>query len=111
QLHADLKVPVVTVLTWYAPIDTAHYDDNESPQPKSLFEDLFQNPAVIKLNPGESDPFKLNLARTELEVVGTLTDKTIVAALLAALGVSEPELSLLITGAGAAVTSDKALGL
>jgi hypothetical protein len=111
ELHADLKVPVVTVLAWYAPIDTARYHDEESPQPKPLYEELFQNPAVIKLNPGETDPFKLNLARTELEVVGTLTDRKIIAALLAALGVSESDLALLIDGTGAVVTSDKKLSL
>jgi hypothetical protein len=111
KLHAELKVPVVTVLAWYAPIDTALYDDQESTRPKSLYEELFQNPAVIKLDPGEPDRFKLNSAGTELEVIGTLTDKKTIAALLAALGASESELSLLIDGSGAVVTSDKKLSL
>ena len=123
QLCEELNVPVTLALSWYARLDTAQYADTENPKQKSLYEERFQNLAVIKLNPGETDPFALNSARTELNVTGVLTiadtdtsadkdkKRRILAALSGALGISDIDLNLLIRGEHAVVTSDKALNL
>ena len=108
QLHCDLNIPVLTVLSWYAPLDTARDDIWASPPPRSLYEALFQNPAVIKLNPGEADPFELDESREELKEIESLTimagstseerTRNILAGLLGVLQVNESDLSRLIEG-------------
>jgi hypothetical protein len=96
RLRHDLNVPALTVLSWWANLDTARYTDHapdDQPAVPSLHERLFQNRAVIKLEPGETDPFVLNAARSELAVVGKLSDHG--SALLAALGIGADDLALL----------------
>ena len=81
QLHKEFDTPITTMLTWYSYIDTTRYDDDDQvPILKSPYEELFQNPSVIVLDP---DPFLLNLKRTELEKVGDLTRKNIISAVIA----------------------------
>lgn len=123
RLCTRLKVSVQTALSWYALIDTAPYDDLIDRTPKSLYEQLFQNPAVVKLNPGEADPFELNEDRTELSEVGVLTiadddpddvkkhKQRILRTLLGAFGLSDTDLTLLITSPQAVVTAGKELNL
>jgi len=123
RLSGELKVPLLIAFSWYGPPDKARYDDRDELKPKSLYEERFQNPAVIKLNPGETDPFALNAARDELATTGELviadtdTDavkdrkKRILAALLGVLGVSDADLTLLVKGPRAVVTQGKELNL
>ncbi len=59
RLRADLKLPVVEVLAWYALISTDGPADNV----RSLYDRLFRNEGV--LNP-VNDAFRLNDERTEL---------------------------------------------
>jgi len=84
RLRAKFKVPLVRMLSWWAPIDTAVSDVGE----KSLYEQLFQNKAT--LNPLD-DAFQLSQVATN---TGKLSEH--VAALLAALGITESDLSLLL---------------
>ena len=95
------------VLAWYtAPDTTAGPED----APKSFYERLFQNPAVIKRPAGETDPFALNTDRTELNVTtGSLNG--VRPALSSSIGLSETDLALLIDSPQAVVTSDKKLKL
>lgn len=115
KLQADLSVPLPAVLSWYAPIDTTQYPGSGSTQKgKSLYEDLFQNAAIIKLSPGETDPFTLNESRTEVAAAAPLADKKLGAALLGALAISESDLSNLVDGNPgfpSSVTSGKQLTL
>jgi hypothetical protein len=115
KLQAGLSVPLPTVLSWYGPIDTAQCPGyGSTPKKKSLYEELFQNPAIIKLVPGETDPFALDESGTEVTVATSLGDKKIAAALLGALAINESDLSDLINGnAGfpSSVTSGKQLNL
>ncbi|HSH82303.1 MAG TPA: Tc toxin subunit A, partial [Herpetosiphonaceae bacterium] len=122
-LRADLSLPVVSVLGWYARLDTAAYPDTEPLAPRSLYEELFQDPAVIKLAPGEEDPFALNAARAELKTIRSLsilaTDpdavknekKRLRATISAALRLSGTDLSELVDGPQAVVTADKTMTL
>jgi peptidoglycan hydrolase-like protein with peptidoglycan-binding domain len=115
RLHLDLNAPIITILSWYGLINTTIYDQNGniseegSDKPnKSLYDELFQNPAVVQLDPNDPNNFfKLNLSRTELEIfvnppeapfppAPRLTDTRIVPALLGAFSVSESDLSFLI---------------
>ncbi len=123
ELRRKLKLPVTRALGFYAPLDTAIYPDIELPLPKSLYEQLFQNPAVIKLPQGAPDPFALNPAHTELATVSDLViapadsqavkdaKKVLRAALSAALGLSGADLVLLVDGPQAIVTADRKLSL
>lgn len=89
RLRTELKkVPLINMLSWWASIDTANHDDGT----KSLYEQLFLNKAVM--NP--LDPiFNLNPAGDELaDPTKNMGDH--IPALLAALGISEADLSLLI---------------
>jgi hypothetical protein len=52
RLHADLGVPVVDLLAWWAPIDRRTYDTAGIPVTLSLYEQLFENRALI--NPVDS---------------------------------------------------------
>ena len=63
RLRAHLKVPLVTMMSWWSRIDTVGYD----PEGKSLYAQLFQNKTVVKLTPTEEPgPFALNDDGTEL---------------------------------------------
>jgi len=93
RLRAELRLPLVELLSWFAPIDTAA-GDAESP---SLYERLFQNKAVLGLE--KSDPFALNGQRDELTNTDPTKGQTISAhipSIIAALGIGAVDLSLLI---------------
>jgi hypothetical protein len=110
SLHKDLDTAVTTVLSWFAPLGTAEYTDvhgagGASAETKSLYAQLFQNPTIIKLAPGEPDLFKLNAAGTELAVIGSLTDEPVVTALLATLQIGDSDLARLVAGDDAVVTA------
>jgi hypothetical protein len=107
RLHNKLKVPVATILSWYSNIDIFKYE-NES---KSLYEELFQNPAVAVHDP---DPFLLDLTKPEPDLanIGSLTEKeTIIPALIAAFGISESDLLLLMGDIQSNAIGDKELNL
>jgi hypothetical protein len=110
KLTHRFKLPVVQVLAWYARLDTA-VDVGDEPAQRSLYEDLFQNPTVVKLKPGEVDPFALRPDRTDLNVVGALTAPNVRAVLAGALNLSGGDLALLIDAPGAVVTPGKELNL
>ena len=99
RLHRNLNVPIPVILSWYAHLDTAEYHDGNGKKQPSLFKQLFLNPSVIKRDPGEEDPFELNHSRSGLKIAGkSLLDINIKSCLLAALSISESDLSLLING-------------
>ncbi|WP_022949759.1 Tc toxin subunit A-related protein [Methylohalobius crimeensis] len=87
RLREKLKVPVLEMLSWWSGIDTVRFGD----QP-SLYEQRFLNRAV-------SDPvdpaFKLNAAGNELATT-TDTVEDHKPTILAALEITEKELSLLV---------------
>jgi len=83
RLMTDLKLPLASVLSFWANIDTQG--------PDSLYERLFRNRAMQKLD----DSFALNPGRNELQTVGKLSDH--IPALVAALRVSESDLERLRT--------------
>ncbi|HWQ70174.1 MAG TPA: neuraminidase-like domain-containing protein [Patescibacteria group bacterium] len=93
RLHDELNVPLANMLSWWANIDTTSYTNYTTQgQPKipSLYEQLFLNKAVVRQEP---NPFVLNEAGTELESVGDISGH--IPAILAALGITEADLSLL----------------
>ncbi len=101
RLRAELKVPLVQMLSWWAPLDTARYHTEEENGAKSLYEQLFLNRAVM--NPVDEiftlyEPTRAELADTN----GTLNGHT--STLLAALRISAANLSLLTA---TEVTDDK----
>ncbi len=96
RLRAVLNVPLVNMLSWWANIDTAIYTDylaEGQTTVKSLYEQLFQNKAAVTLEPGVKDPFNLKATRDRLETSGLISLHT--PALLAPLGISAADLSLL----------------
>jgi hypothetical protein len=105
-LLARTGLPVERLLVFYAPIDTYRYAPDDSP----LYDQVFLNPAVTTLAPDQSR-FRLGPDRTELAITGTLEDATVPAALLGALGVTQDELSTLVAGPRAVVTTDQALSV
>jgi hypothetical protein len=87
HLHDILKVPLITILSWWGNIDTISYDD----QP-SLFEKLFLDKTVT--NPVDNS-YELNTTKDEL----TSTSHTIglhTPAILAGLHISADDLALLV---------------
>ena len=114
KLHKELDTPIIDILSWYSQIDTAVYKDHDDHQDqelskqKSLYEQLFQNPSVIVLDP---DPFLLNSNRDQLEKVSILTEKNILSALVAAFSINESDLILLVNGSGSSSMSSKQLNL
>ena len=91
-LQAELNVPVVKLLSLWAPIDTLGDD--------SLYLKLFQNKAV--LNPVDTD-FELNDEATELEKAAAASQATItdnVPAILAALRINADDLEAIRTATG-----------
>jgi hypothetical protein len=86
RLAADLGVPIVNILAWWAPIDTANYDTAGIPRAISLYENLFMNPALLTpLDPS----FELGAGP-----FARMTDHA--ETLQAALGIDSDELQLLI---------------
>jgi len=103
RLRTMLNVPVPIILSWWANVDTAVYHDyvaEGQPEIKSRYEELFKNKSV--LNPADA-AFDLNSACTELanpyNSQATAPGPTISehrAVVLASVGMSNAELSLLI---------------
>jgi len=98
ELRAKLQVPVVEMMSWWAPIDTARYA-----AAPSLYERVFLSKAVA--NPVD-DAFELDSSRTELASTSDMLARH-ATSLTAALGITEDELSLLVEEA----LSDDALSL
>jgi hypothetical protein len=97
RLHEELGVSIATALSWYALLDTALYTDQTGARLKSLYETLFQNPAVIKLQPGEPDYFALNAGGTELSHANSLgANAKIPATLRGAFQIGDGDLTQLI---------------
>ncbi|MBI4488142.1 MAG: hypothetical protein HY694_03575 [Deltaproteobacteria bacterium] len=82
RMHDALNVPLVRMLSWWGNIDTAKYTSDPS-----LYEQLFLNKAVM--NPVDNHFTLAELAANQPDISG----KTF--ALLAALGISDSDLSLL----------------
>lgn len=104
RLCAALKLPIVEILAWWAPLDTTAYRDYQSPgQPElpSLYEAVFLDKAVI--NPPDA-AFALNSSRTELRHPWSASDPIAIrdhkATMIGALGIREEELALLIDEGG-----------
>jgi len=125
KISTDLQVSVVTILSWYSPIDTAKYD-YKGFKVDCLYDQLFQNPAIVNLNPAERDLFKLNKARTELEISEKLIpgkeirlvdnidiedDKKILVTLTAAFGISSSDFFVLVNSNKSVVSKSKELNL
>lgn len=91
RLHAELNVPIVNLLAWWAPIDTSTYNTAGIPETTSLYHRLFQNRAVF--NP--VDPvFELG-AGNPLWTFPFLSLNNYLPALQAALDISGDDLRLL----------------
>ncbi|MDR4497892.1 MAG: neuraminidase-like domain-containing protein [Candidatus Scalindua sp.] len=103
RLRKELKVPLVSMLSWWGNLDTATYKIEKKENVKSFYEQLFLNKAV--LNP-EDEVFLLNDARDELGNPFDPADpdpntiRRYGPAILAALQISDSELALLIDNYG-----------
>lgn len=95
RLADRLDLTVEQALCCYDTLPTYRYPTAEQPP---LYDRLFADPSVVQLDPGQVSPFELNATRTELRVVGSLTDPAVTAALLAVLEVTDAELAELVTG-------------
>src|SRR3989440_1339535 len=84
RLLSDLMVPLVKMLSWWAPIDIASYNDGST----SFYEQLFLNKTIT--NPVD-DAFTLDKLASNS---GKISEH--IPALLAALRISEADLSLLL---------------
>lgn len=99
KLQADLKQPLVTVLSWFSSIDTYSYTGDFSKKPASLFEKLLQSNKTNKLMAGEKSPFTLGILGMGLVSSGKdLSDAATSSAIMAALGISGLEYALLVYG-------------
>lgn len=81
-------IPIINLLSWWTPIDTAFYvDRNAAGQPRlpSLYEQLFRNRAVI-------NPLDPVFVENPLALSGKLSDSA--TAIASALGISSADLSL-----------------
>ncbi len=85
RLRSELKIPLVRMLTWWSEIDSVQHPEGT----KSLYEQLFLNKAI--LNPID-DAFRLEKLATNN---GKLSEH--VPAVVAALGISASDLSLLVS--------------
>ncbi|KAA8877392.1 hypothetical protein F3087_44605 [Nocardia colli] len=107
KLAVRLDLSIEQVLTFYNTVETfAYRADTEAP----LYDRLFLDPSVVSTQPGARNPFALRADRTELSVLGSLTEPVITAALLAVLQVSDADLTALTTGPRA-VTPNRILDL
>ena len=96
RLYRSLNVPVVSLLSWWAPIDTASYTDhiaNGQPQVPSLYAQLFRNRAVAD----PLDPTWKAFLEDPNNLSGTLSEN--LGAIAAALSISTADLVLLINDA------------
>lgn len=90
RLRASLNVPLPSLLSWWADLDTAIYIDHNlaSPsRPRSLYDQLFRNRAII-------DPPDPAFAEDLANLNGKLSDH--VAAICAALNISADDFALLL---------------
>jgi hypothetical protein len=104
RLTAQLNVPVVNMMSWFAEIDTASYVDHlvqGQLEGASLYQQLFRNKRVIK-------PIDEAFKEDASTLSGRISDH--LPTLVAALGISTADLSLLTTGT-AAVIPDNNLNL
>jgi len=101
RLRAKLNVPLVNMLSWWEAIGTASYIDHlaeTQPEVASLYKQLFRNKAVI-------NPVDEAFTEDASALSGKISDH--LPTILAALGISATDLSLLMTGTAAVVTDDK----
>ncbi|MFC9439763.1 neuraminidase-like domain-containing protein [Nocardia sp. NPDC057030] len=107
KLAARLDLSIEQALTFFNTVDTHVYRRDTSLPP---YDRLFLDPSVVPTQPGVANPFALRADRTELAVLGSLTEPSITAALLAVLQVTDDDLTALTTGRRA-VTPDRILNL
>ncbi len=94
---------VAEVLNWFARLDTlADFDGTPS-----LYAGTFQNRTVFPLAPGQTDPFALNAAGSELAASGHFGDPGVLDTMLAGLQMSAADFALLTDG----TALEAALGL
>jgi len=92
RLHRGFGLPVIVLLSWWGPIDTALYTDHSTSAPQrvpSLYAQLFRNRAVT--NPLDPD---FPEDATSLDSAEKLSDH--VASITAALGISAADFALLL---------------
>lgn len=95
RLKANLKVPVVKMLSWWTLIDTTESVLPGKPSIPSLYDRLFQNKAVFS-SPDDAQIFRLNEARNQLqEPLGDISQT--IPAICAALEINAADLSVLTT--------------
>ena len=92
RLQLQLTIPIIEMLSWWSAISTAVIDPDS--EEVSFYESLFLNNAV--LSPAD-EAFALRVDRSDLENAGTAAMGDHTAALLAALAITEAELSLCST--------------
>ncbi len=92
RLHTDLNVPVLTVLSWWVPIDTTEHQ-GESLVP-SLYDQVYQNKITLS-NPDDRAIFALNTSNTALATSGQLLQDHL-APLRAVLGLGINDLQTLL---------------
>ena len=100
RLRAKLNVPLVNMLSWFADIDTSSYIDHLAdgqPEVGSLYKQLFLNKTVIK-------PVDEAFTEDANSLSGNLSDH--LPTLVAALGITAADLSLLTTGTAAVIRDD-----
>ena len=95
RLAVELDLSPAVIASWYGPIATTRYGGAHDPTARSLYEQLFQAPAITGVQPAQPDIFTLD-ATGEPTGPGTLLDEPIRARLVAALSISEADLALLV---------------
>ena len=95
RLNDQLTIPIIEMLSWWSAISTAVIDPESGEV--SFYESLFLNNAV--LSPVD-ESFALKADRSDLENAGTATMGDHTAAILAALAITEAELSLVLDDEG-----------
>jgi receptor-binding and translocation channel-forming TcA subunit of Tc toxin/ABC toxin-like protein/neuraminidase-like protein/PA14 domain-containing protein/virulence plasmid A protein len=93
RLRADLKTPLVQMLTWWDQIDTTIYGAEKEANKQPLYDQLFLNRAVM--NPGDV-AFELNEQRDGLK--NPVAIAAHLPALTAALGIAAEDLTRLLDG-------------
>lgn len=100
RLVARCGLPVERVLAFFGPLDTYRYEDTDL----SPYDRVFLTPTVLPLGTDEQSPFTLSTDRSDVAAPPDLTTRDNAAALLAALAVSEAELTALVSGPRKVVT-------
>ena len=93
QLRESLNVPILPLLSWYAPIDTTQYKNEEDEAQPSLYDTLFLNKSVGAT--ADLAAFTLNSNRDELAVTNQSLDVHEAAVLAGLQLVSADELDLI----------------